>query len=116
MTFSFCLDTCHISDAGFSLEDANAFITQFTSIVPIDLISCVHVNDSLNEVGSHKDYHAVIGTGNIPVKSLARLTTFEEFYDIPKIIESPQDYDSEWLTFSDEMKLLLETAEEDEPF
>ena len=72
-------------------------------------ISCVHVNDSCNPTGSHKDRHAVIGTGTIPVKSLARIATYEYFYDIPKILESPQNSDAEHLTFKEEMQKLLTT-------
>lgn len=108
--FSICLDTCHISDAGYDLADSDNFIKQLLSSIPVNAISCIHVNDSLNGVGSHKDRHAVIGTGKISLDSLAKITTFEGFYDIPKIIESPQN-DDEDLTFKDEMKRLLVAAQ-----
>ena len=105
--FSICVDTCHMSDAGYSLENADAFLSKLTEAVPVSRISCVHVNDSCNPTGSHKDRHAVIGTGTIPVKSLARIATYEYFYDIPKILESPQDSDAEHLTFKEEIHKLL---------
>ena len=73
--FSICLDTCHMSDAGYDLTDVNGFIKQLLLAIPIEKISCIHINDSMNEVGLHKDRHTKIGTGKIPLKSLAQIVT-----------------------------------------
>ena len=53
-----CLDTCHINDAGYDLNDFESVLNQFDSIIGLDKIKCVHINDSLNERASHKDRHA----------------------------------------------------------
>lgn len=105
--FSICLDTCHMSDAGYDLTDVNGFIKQLLLAIPIEKISCIHINDSMNEVGLHKDRHTKIGTGKIPLKSLAQIVTYEEFFKVPKIIETPQNCEEGKLTFAEEMKSLL---------
>ena len=105
--FSICLDTCHMSDAGYDLTDVNGFIKQLLLAIPIEKISCIHINDSMNEVGLHKDRHTKIGTGKIPLKSLAQIVTCEEFFKVPKIIETPQNCEEGKLTFAEEMKSLL---------
>lgn len=106
--FTVCIDTCHMSDAGYKIADGNAFIDEVTKQIPLSKISCIHLNDSKNHSGSRKDRHAQIGKGCIPVSGLQKITTYEYFYDIPKIIETPQDYETGALTFPSEMKLLLQ--------
>ncbi len=56
-----CIDTCHLSDAGYDISDFDKFLDSFDQIIGIDKIYCVHVNDSKNESGSHKDLHENIG-------------------------------------------------------
>ena len=98
-----------MNDAGYNLEKPNEFVNQLLHTIPVERISCIHINDSMSVTGSHKDRHATIGTGYIPVSSLAYIVKYKQFQNIPKIIESPQDLDKVKYTYMDEMKLLLKS-------
>lgn len=104
--FSICLDTCHMNDAGYDLANVDEIMGTLYEYIDPGKISLLHINDSKGSVGSHKDRHATIGTGTIPVSSLSAIVKSPVFADIPKIIESPQEEGH--LTFADEMRLLLE--------
>ncbi len=84
-----CLDTCHLSDAGYDLEDFDKFLTLFDSIIGLDKIGCVHVNDSKNENGAHKDRHENFGFGHIGFDKLINVIYNEKLENIPKILETP---------------------------
>ena len=84
-----CLDTCHINDAGYDLNDFESVLNQFDSIIGLDKIKCVHINDSLNERASHKDRHANIGMGTIGFNNLLNVIYNERSKGIPKILETP---------------------------
>lgn len=84
-----CLDTCHINDAGYDLNDFESVLNQFDSIIGLDKIKCVHINDSLNERASHKDRHANIGMGTIGFNNLLNVIYNERLKGIPKILETP---------------------------
>ena len=60
-----CLDTCHLNDAGYSMENFDDFLNEFDSLIGIDKIHCIHINDSKNIKSSHKDRHENIGFGTI---------------------------------------------------
>ena len=79
-----CLDTCHIFDGGY-----DEVMEQLDKIIGINNISVIHVNDSKNVLGSHKDRHENIGYGNIGFDTLSRICHDERFKDVPKILETP---------------------------
>lgn len=87
---SVCLDTCHIHDAGYDVvNDFDGVLNQFDKIIGIDRIKVVHVNDSKNPVGAHKDRHENIGFGHIGFDALNYVVHHEQFKEIPKILETP---------------------------
>lgn len=84
-----CLDTCHMNDSGIDISKFNEFLNEFDSMIGIDKIKCVHVNDSMNTIGSHKDRHANIGYGTIGFDNLINVVYNERLNGIPFILETP---------------------------
>ena len=84
-----CLDTCHIHDAGYDLTDFDAVLTEFDNIIGLDRLLCIHINDSKNVCGSHKDRHENIGYGNIGFDNMLSIIYNERVKDVPKILETP---------------------------
>ena len=84
-----CLDTCHLHDAGYDLTKFNSFLDQFDKLIGIDKIGCIHINDSKNICGSHKDRHENIGFGNIGFDTLLSVIYNDRLMNIPKILETP---------------------------
>ena len=85
-----CFDTCHVNDAGYSLvEDYEGVLQQFDKAIGLEQIAAIHVNDSMNPCGSHKDRHANIGEGCIGFAVLKRIVHDERFARVPKILETP---------------------------
>ncbi|MBT1576886.1 deoxyribonuclease IV ['Elaeagnus angustifolia' witches'-broom phytoplasma] len=87
---SFCLDTCHLFDAGYDLkENLEEIIQNIDSILGFQNISVIHINDSKNECNSHKDRHENIGFGKIGFETLLKIIYHRSFACIPKILETP---------------------------
>ncbi|MGW9856092.1 deoxyribonuclease IV [Staphylococcus hominis] len=87
---SICFDTCHTHDAGYNIKnDFDGVLNEFDKIIGVDRIKVVHVNDSKNEQGAHKDRHENIGFGYIGFDALNYVVHHEVFKDIPKILETP---------------------------
>lgn len=84
-----CLDTCHINDSGVDIGNFDNFLDTFDEKIGIDKIKCVHVNDSYNPVGSHKDRHANLGYGTIGFDKLINVLYNPRLDNIPKILETP---------------------------
>jgi len=84
-----CLDTCHLNDSGVDLNNFDEYLAIFNKYIGIDKIKCVHVNDSKNEIGTHKDRHANIGYGTIGFDLLLKIIYHEKLKDVPKILETP---------------------------
>ena len=84
-----CLDTCHISDAGYDLNDFSRVLTDFDNIIGLDRLLCIHVNDSKNEMGAHKDRHENIGFGHIGFDNLMSVVYSPKLKDVPMILETP---------------------------
>ncbi len=84
-----CIDTCHLNDSGVNISKFDEYLDTFDSIIGIDKIKCVHVNDSKNEISSHKDRHENIGYGTIGFDNLINVIYNERLKDIPKILETP---------------------------
>ena len=84
-----CIDTCHMNDSGVDISKFNEFLDEFDSKIGINKIKCVHVNDSLNPIGSHKDRHANIGYGTIGFDNLINVVYNDRLEGIPFILETP---------------------------
>ena len=84
-----CLDTCHLNDAGYNMQDFESFISEFDKTIGLDKVKCVHINDSKNPFSSHKDRHANIGYGSIGFNSILNVIKNEKLRDVPKILETP---------------------------
>lgn len=87
---SVTLDTCHIHDAGYNVrEDFDGVLEEFDRIIGLDRLKVIHVNDSKNERGAHKDRHANIGQGYIGFEALNKIVHHPQLADLPKILETP---------------------------
>lgn len=84
-----CIDTCHLNDAGYDLNDLDNILKLFDNIIGIDKIGCIHINDSKNIISSHKDRHENIGLGTIGFDTLLNVIYNDKLKDIPKILETP---------------------------
>lgn len=84
-----CLDTCHLSDAGYDVSNFDAILDELESLGLLEKVGCVHVNDSKNPFGSHKDRHANIGYGFIGFDNIINIIYNKRLEDIPKILETP---------------------------
>ena len=84
-----CLDTCHINDAGYDLNDFDKVLDLFDKVIGLDKLKCIHVNDSKNMIGSHKDRHENIGLGYIGFDNLIDIIYNKRLDNIPKILETP---------------------------
>lgn len=84
-----CLDTCHINDAGYDLNNFDQILEEFDRIIGIDKLGCVHINDSKNERNTHKDRHENIGFGTIGFENLIKVIYHDKLKGIPKILETP---------------------------
>ena len=87
-----CLDTCHVSDAGYDIaDDLDGVLTEFDRVIGLDRLRAVHVNDSLNPVGSHKDRHARIGEGCLGAEALGRVVRHPALQGLPFVLEPPNE-------------------------
>lgn len=100
-----CLDTCHLNDAGYDISKFEDFLEEFDSKIGIDKIKCVHVNDSKNPLGSHKDRHENIGFGTIGFEKLLKVIYHEKLENIPKILETPY-VDKEYPPYKYEIEMI----------
>ena len=84
-----CLDTCHLNDAGYDMKDFDTFLKEFDKVIGLEKIGCIHINDSKNELSSHKDRHENIGFGTIGFDALLKIINHEKLKEVPKILETP---------------------------
>ncbi len=84
-----CLDTCHLNDGGYNIKEFDKYLDEFDSLIGIDKIKCIHINDSKNEQGSHKDRHANFGVGSLGFDTLINIIYNERLTNVPKILETP---------------------------
>ena len=100
-----CLDTCHLNDAGYDMSDFDSFLDEFDKIVGLDYIHCIHINDSKNELGSHKDRHENIGFGTIGFDNLINIIYNTRLGSIPRILETPY-IDKEFAPYKYEIEMI----------
>lgn len=87
---SVTFDTCHTNDAGYDIRnDFSGVMTEFDKVIGLDRLKVLHINDSKNPQGAHKDRHANIGFGTIGFETLNDIVHEPRFTDIPKILETP---------------------------
>lgn len=87
-----CLDTCHVWDSGYDIvNNLDGVLEEFDHIIGLDRLYAVHLNDSMNACGSHKDRHARIGEGQIGLEALVRVMNHPRLKNLPFILETPND-------------------------
>ena len=87
-----CLDTCHVWDGGYDIvNDLEGVIGKFDRIIGLEKLKAIHLNDSLNPLGAHKDRHAKIGEGCIGEEALKRVVTHPALKDLPFYLETPNE-------------------------
>lgn len=87
-----CLDTCHIFDGGYDIvNELDKVIAEFDKIIGLERLLAIHINDSLNVLGSHKDRHARIGEGNIGLEALSAVTNHQQLKELPFYLETPNE-------------------------
>lgn len=87
-----CLDTCHIWDGGYNIvDDLDRVVDEFDSIIGLDKLYAIHLNDSKNVMNSHKDRHETIGNGHIGLEALARVINHPQLRNLPFELETPND-------------------------
>lgn len=87
-----CLDTCHVWDGGYDIvSDLDGVLREFDQVIGLDRLRAIHLNDSLNPLGAHKDRHARIGEGHIGFEALSAVTKHPALRHLPFILETPQE-------------------------
>ena len=87
-----CLDTCHVHDAGYDIvNDLDGVLEEFDRVLGIGRLRAIHINDSKNPLGSHKDRHERIGEGAIGIDAFERIVTHPQLRDLPFILETPNE-------------------------
>lgn len=100
-----CLDTCHLNDAGYDMNDFDKFLEEFDAVIGLDKIGCIHINDSKNVRGAHKDRHENFGFGTIGFDTLIDIVYNEKLKDVPKILETPY-VDREYAPYKYEIEMI----------
>ena len=104
-----CLDTCHIFDGGYDIVNRlDEVIEEFDKIIGLENLYAIHLNDSMNICGSHKDRHAKIGEGNIGLEAITRIINHHKLRNLPFFLETPNELEG----YAKEIKLLREKYKE----
>ena len=87
-----CLDTCHVSDAGYDIiHGLDGVLAEFDRVIGLDRLKAVHVNDSLNPCGAKKDRHARIGEGYLGKETFRRVVNHPALQGLPMVLETPNE-------------------------
>ena len=97
-----CLDTCHINDAGYDVSNIDKVLEEFDKIIGLKYLKAIHLNDSMNERGSHKDRHQKIGKGTIGIENIEKIINNPILKKLPFYLETPNDLDG----YAKEIELL----------
>ncbi len=98
-----CLDTCHVYDAGYDIvNDLDGVLEKFDSIIGLDRLKAIHLNDSKNQFESHKDRHEKIGEGSIGIEAMTRIINHPKLKNLPFLLETPNNIDG----YKNEIELL----------
>ena len=105
-----CLDTCHVADAGYDIVgDLDGVLDEFDRVIGLDRLKALHVNDSKNPIGSHKDRHEKIGRGTLGLSTFEAVVTNPRLAGLPMILETPNELDG----YAQEISLLRGLARGD---
>ena len=99
-----CLDTCHISDAGYDINDVDGVLKEFNRVIGLDKLLVIHLNDSKNPRGAHKDRHENLGYGYVGFDAINKFAHHPLLNGIPKILETP--YINEKPPYKQEIQML----------
>ena len=99
-----CMDTCHIHDAGYDINDFDNILDEFDKVVNLKYLKCLHINDSKNPCGAKKDRHENIGKGYIGLDNIIKIIYNKRLDNIPKILETP--YIDELPPYKEEIELI----------
>lgn len=98
-----CLDTCHVYDAGYDIvNDLDGVLEEFDRVIGLDRLRAIHLNDSKNPFGSHKDRHEKIGEGNIGLEAIKRIINHPKLRHLPFFLETPNELEG----YKNEIELL----------
>ncbi|MBU5668267.1 deoxyribonuclease IV [Peptoniphilus sp. MSJ-1] len=87
-----CMDTCHIHEAGYDIvNDLDGVLHEFDEVVGLDKLYAIHLNDSKNEIGAHKDRHETIGEGHLGLETIEKIINHEKLKDLPFYLETPNE-------------------------
>ena len=87
-----CLDTCHVSDGGYDIAgNLDGVLEEFDRVIGLDRLKAIHINDSMNPLGAHKDRHAKIGEGTLGTAAIVRVITHPSLKHLPFLLETPDD-------------------------
>lgn len=104
-----CMDTCHIWDGGYDIvHNLDGVLTEFDNVIGLKRLKAVHLNDSLNPLGAHKDRHAKIGQGEIGLEALVRVICHPALKNLPFYLETPNDMEG----YAQEIKILRDNYHE----
>lgn len=104
-----CMDTCHVWDGGYDIVNhLDGVLEEFDRVIGLGRLKAIHINDSMNPMGSHKDRHAKIGEGKIGLEAFGRIVRHPALQGLPFILETPND-DAGWAA---EISMLRQMAEE----
>lgn len=104
-----CMDTCHVSDGGYDIiHDLDGVLDEFDRVIGLEKLHAMHINDSMNPMGAHKDRHAKIGEGHLGVETIKNVITHPKLKDLPFILETPNELDG----YAAEIALLRKEARE----
>lgn len=98
-----CLDTCHVYDAGYDIKnDLDGVIDEFDSVIGLDRLKAIHLNDSKFGINSHKDRHEKIGNGELGLDAIVNIINHKSLRELPFFLETPNDVEG----YKEEIKLL----------
>lgn len=87
-----CLDTCHVFDGGYDVAgDLDGVLEEFDRVIGLDRLRAVHLNDSMNPLGSHKDRHQKLGGGSLGIEAMERIVNHPALRELPFYLETPND-------------------------
>lgn len=106
-----CLDTCHVSDGGYDIAgNLDAVLEEFDSVIGLSRLRAIHLNDSMNPVGSHKDRHQKIGEGTLGIEAVERIINHPALRHLPFFLETPNDLPG----YAREIQMLKELYKEED--
>lgn len=89
-----CLDTCHVYDAGYDIvNDLDGVLKKFDTVIGLDKLNAIHLNDDKNPFGSHKDRHEKIGEGSIGIEAFEKIINHPKLCNLPFYLETPNELD-----------------------